>query len=175
MPCWSLGLFLTVTKVKVVPASTEFTSLARDFHWSTRVVRLLSTNASRTQAIWPFAYSVAIWWQPRMTLGLRTCLLAVSCLWEATSVLHVLQRNGGSVPEINPDLLPGLIAGVKDFYQIALRFCKQAFPGWWDFFVLFCYSYFFLFSWPAFILTFYDEKFQIYTTVERTIMNTQLQ
>lgn len=60
----------------------------------------------------------------------------ISCLWEATSVLHVLQGNRGLVPEINPDLLPGLIAGVKDFHQIALWFCKQAFPGWWLFFFL---------------------------------------
>lgn len=32
-----------------------------------------------------------------------------------SSALYVLQRNRGLVHEINPDLLPGLIAGVKDF------------------------------------------------------------
>lgn len=45
------------------------------------------------------------------------------------SASYVLQRNRGRVHEINPDLLQGLIAGVKDFYQIALWFYKQALLG----------------------------------------------
>lgn len=44
----------------------------------------------------------------------------------------VFQNNKGHVHEINPSLLPELIAGVKDFHQIALWFYKQESPGGQD-------------------------------------------
>lgn len=81
-----------------------------------------------------------------------------------------LHRNRGCVHEISADLLPGLIAIVKDFYQISLWFCKQAFPGWQGFFFFFS-----LFLFCPFWLTcpisliFYDEKFKIYTKQKKTM------
>lgn len=40
----------------------------------------------------------------------------------------MFEKNRGRVPEINPGLLPRLIAGVKDLHQIALWFNKQESP-----------------------------------------------
>lgn len=127
-----------------------------------------------------------MWCQQRMALGLRTVSLqgsavkcqcswqkkttpAGSCPREAMECFTWLQRNRGRLREINPDLLPGWTAGVKDFHQIAVGSVNKhsqggRIPAPRPPLIPIVFP--FQLKYP-FILTFYDEKFQIYRKVNK--------